>query len=86
MRQYWIEMKLKGMARPRKNPQYDPEKIIKELLSSVAESYMETKELKRTAEEFSMSTIKVRKLLITAGVYSSEQSDEVNDLYARGKQ
>ena len=37
-------MKLKGMARPRKNPQYDPEKIIKELLSSVAESYMETKE------------------------------------------
>ncbi len=61
------------------------ESIMKALLTAVAESYQETGEIKRTAEEFSMSAIKIRKLLITAGVYNNELADEVNDLFARGK-
>lgn len=69
------------MPRPRKNPVYDADKIIKELMAAVAESYEETGEMKITAEEFSMSALKVRKLLITAGAYSSEISDEINMLY-----
>ena len=69
------------MARPRKRPEYDPEKIMKELMTAVAESYEETGELKITAEEFCMSALKVRKLLITAGAYSNDISDEVNELY-----
>ncbi len=40
----WIEMitpkyRDKTMARPRKRPEYDPEKIIRELMDAVAESY-----------------------------------------------
>ena len=73
------------MARPRKRPSYDAEKIMKKLMSAVKESYEETGELKLTAEEFDMSPLKIRKLLITAGAYESEIADDVKDLFARGK-
>ena len=73
------------MARPKKKPAYDADKIMKDLIAAVTESYEETGEMKRTAEEFDMSPLKIRKLLITAGVYSNEISDEVNDLKAAGK-
>lgn len=73
------------MARPKKKPLYDAEKIMKELMAAVVESYEETRELKFTAEEFDMSALKIRKLLITAGAYGNEISDEVNALYAAGK-
>lgn len=54
------------MARPQKKPHYDAEKIMKELMLAVAESYEGTGELKLTAAEFALSPIKIRKLLITA--------------------
>lgn len=73
------------MARPKKKPLYDVEKILKELLKAVAESYDETRELKLTAEEFEMSPLKIRKLLITAGAYSNDISDEVIYLHQKGK-
>lgn len=73
------------MARPKKKPLYDAEKIMKELLKAVKESYDETGELKQTAEEFDMSPLKIRKLLITAGAYSNDFSDEVIYLHKKGK-
>lgn len=80
------------MARPQKKPQYDAEKIMKDLMLAVAESYEEMGELKLTAEEFDLSTIKVRKLLITAqekglvsGIYTNEIFEEVYELYVEGK-
>ena len=73
------------MARPKKRPHYDPDKIMKNLLDAVTESYEETGELKQTAVEFDMSPLKIRKLLITSRVYSNEISKVVNDLRAAGK-
>lgn len=73
------------MARPKKKPLYDAEKIMKELLKAVAESYDETGELKLTAEEFEMSLLKIRKLLITAGAYSNDISNDVIYLHEKGK-
>jgi len=73
------------MAKPKKKPDYEANKIIKDLLEVVAESYEQTGELKLTAQEFGMSALKIRKLLITAGVYHSEVSDKVNMLYSSGK-
>ena len=73
------------MGRQRKQPTYDSEKTMKRLMDAVTESYEETGELKITAEEFSMSALKVRKLLITAGKYHNEISDEIGRLYAQGK-
>jgi len=73
------------MSRPKKKLAYDAEKIMKELMAAVVESYDETRELKLTAEEFGMSALKIRKLLITAGAYCNDISDEVNELYYAGK-
>lgn len=64
---------------------YDAEIIMKKLIDAVVESYKETGELKITAEEFSMSALKIRKLLITAGEYHNDISDEVCRLYDAGK-
>lgn len=72
-------------GKTKKKPAYDAEKIMKELMAAVVESYEETGGLKLTGEEFDMSALKIRKLLITAGVYSNVISDEVNDLYAKRK-
>ena len=73
------------MGRPRKKPHYDSEKIMKELIGAVVESFEETGELKLTAAEFDMSPIKIRKILITAGVYESEISAQVQDIYRETK-
>ena len=73
------------MGRPRKKPHYDSEKIMKELIDAVVESFEETGELKLTAAEFDMSPIKIRKILITAGVYESEISAQVQDIYRETK-
>lgn len=73
------------MAQPKKKPDYDAKKIMKDLLEVVTESYEQNGELKLTAQEFGMSALKIRKLLITAGVYHSEVSDKVNMLYVSGK-
>ena len=73
------------MARPKKRLHYDADKIMKNLLYAVSESYEETGELKQTAVEFNMSPLKIRKILITSGAYSNEISKEVNDLRAAGK-
>ena len=54
------------MARPKKRPHYDLDKIMKNLLDAVSESYEETGELKQTAVEFNISPLKIRKLLITS--------------------
>ncbi len=80
------------MARPKKKPYYEAEKIMKDLMLAVAESYEETGELKLTAAEFALSSIKIRKLLITAQekgftseIYTNEIYEEVYSLYATGK-
>jgi hypothetical protein len=88
-------MKLTG--RPKKKPEYNPEEITNKLLETLTESYLnpgsgeETpddpkhRQLKSLAEEFSMTRLKVRKLPITAGVYETPISGEVNRLYRKGK-
>ena len=73
------------MARPKKRPYYDPDKIMKNLLDAVSESYEETGELKQTAVEFDMSPLKIRKLLVKSGAYNNDISKVVNDLSAAGK-
>lgn len=83
------------MSRPKKKPDYDPQKIASDIMVSVAEAYQNplshrddqsgTATLRAVADEFSMTPLKVRKLLITSGVYESEIADMVNELKAEGK-
>lgn len=79
------------MGRNKKNPEYDAEKMMKEFISSVVDCYLTSgadqgdNSIRGVAEEFDITPLKVRKILITAGVFSTDISDEVNDLFLRGK-
>lgn len=65
--------------------------IMQELLEAVSESYQDlTPEgdhpsLQEISDQFDLNPLKVRKLLITAGVYESAVSDKVNRLFQSGK-
>ena len=80
-------------GRPKKKPTYSEEMIMQELLSAISDAYLtggngkgETSppavSLRQVANEFDITLMKTRKLLITAGVYHTEISDEVNELKA----
>ena len=86
------------MARPRKKPEYNPEKILNELLDIVVDEYKKTLktiehkgEIKTISEELDIAPHKVRKLLITAGVrdgekyYINTSCDQVISLHNKGK-
>ena len=77
------------MGRKKKNPEYNADKIIKELLKAVAECYGShdgsNESLRYVSREFDITHLKARKLLITAGAYSTVTSDYVNSLKNDGK-
>ena len=82
------------MARPRKKPDYDPEQAMKEFLDAVADAFGSYDDrnpggsavpgLNAGAAEVGMTSLTARKLLITAGVYSTEMSRRVAKLRAEG--
>ena len=80
------------MPRPRKNPNYNPDQVMQDFMAAVADafgSYDDRKDkafpgLNAVAAEFGITALKARKLLITAGVYSTAVSRQVAELYAGG--
>lgn len=76
------------MPRPRKKPNYNPEIVMKELVAEAAELYATSEKevsIRQIADEFDMTPLKIRKLLITAGVFSSDICDQVLELSKSGK-
>lgn len=75
------------MSRPRKNPDYNAEMIMNEFLKDVAEYYEKSPQasLRDVAAEFDVTLLKVRKILITAGVYSTDISNEIQELEEQGR-
>ena len=69
--------------------------IAADLMSAVTYAYLNPTEdtadedghsqLKLLAEDFGMTPIKVRKMLITSGAYQTATSMKVNNLYSSGK-
>lgn len=83
-------------GRPKKKPAYNEQMIMQELLSAISDAYLtggrgkgrsavSSISLRQVSNEFDITLMKARKLLITAGVYHTEISDEVNELKAEGK-
>ena len=82
------------MPRPKKKKN-NMEKLSQQVLEAVTDAYLNPTEdtvdengkmsLNVLAGEFSMSRIKLRKLLITSGVYETPISRKVNELYNSGK-
>ena len=81
-----MEMKGKGMpGRLKKKPEYNPELQFNNFLQELSNAYEETGSLRILATELNISLLKLRKLLITAEVFTSDISIEINDLYQSGK-
>ena len=62
-------------------PEYDAGKNLKEQMESAVALYEEDCSLRSIADALTLNPIKVRKLLITAGVYESEVAEKVQDTF-----
>lgn len=86
---------MRRLARPKKNRETNTDDLITQLVEAVTDTYLNPPEntadengrmyLYLLAEEFSMTPIKVRKLLIASGVYQTDISKKINELYKSGK-
>ena len=86
---------MRRLARPKKHRETNTDDLISQLIEAVTDTYQNPPEntaddkghmyLNLLAEEFSMTPIKVRKLLISSGVYQTDISRRINELYKSGK-
>ena len=66
-----------GGGRKKLKPEYDVGKNLKEQMESAVALYDSKMSLQAIGDELGLNPIKVRKLLITAGVYESEVAEKV---------
>ncbi len=79
------------MPRPKKKPDYDAAQIMKDFMDTVAEAFgtyddrTDSRDpgLNAVAAEFGITALKARKLLITAGVYSTALSRQIAELQSK---
>jgi len=70
-----------GGGRKKLNPEYDAGKNLKEQMDSAVALYDSEMSLQAIGDELGLNPIKVRKLLITAGVYESEVAEKVKNTF-----
>lgn len=70
-----------GAGRKPLKPNYDAVAILQEQMQAAVALYNSNNSLQTIADTLSLNPIKVRKLLITAGVYESETADAVNSAF-----
>lgn len=70
-----------GGGRKKLKPEYDAGKNLKEQMDAAVALYDSEMSLQAIGEELGLNPIKVRKLLITAGVYESEVAEKVRDTF-----
>ena len=83
------------MPMPKRKPNYNPTSTMQELLTAVCDYYGDPVDdrqsedpdhisLHDVAERFDITVMKVRKLLITGGLYSTSLSRRIQELHAQG--
>ena len=72
-----------GGGRKKLKPEYDAGKNLKEQMESAVALYDSEMSLQAIADELGLNPIKVRKLLITAGVYESDVAEKVQDAFEK---
>ena len=70
-----------GGGRKKLKPEYDAGKNLKEQMERAMELYDSEMSLQAIGDELGLNPIKVRKLLITAGVYESEAAEKVKNTF-----
>ncbi len=73
--------KTQSSGRKPAKPEYSAEKNLTNLMDAAVALYKNDMSLQAIAEELSLNPIKVRKLLITAGVYQSDIADAVQQTF-----
>ncbi len=79
------------MGRPKKHPDYDRNGIVKEMIDEVMDYYLDDAGLEKdhfirdVARRFGITSLKVQKMLITAGLYETDVSHEVQAFYEQGR-
>ena len=76
-----------GGGRKKSKPDYNPSAVLQNQMDAAVVLYdkEEHPSLQTIANELDLNSIKVRKLLITAGVYKSEIADQVNRVFTSQK-
>ena len=80
------------MPRPKKKPNYNPNQVMQDFMLTVTDAFGSYDDrdndtasgLNAVAAEFGITSLKTRKLLITAGVYSTSLSRQIAELAAGG--
>lgn len=70
-----------GGGRKKLKPEYDAGKNLKEQMGNAVALYNSEMSLQAIGDALNLNPIKVRKLLITAGVYESEVAEKVQDTF-----
>jgi len=70
-----------GGGRKKLKPEYDAGKNLKEQMKSAVALYDSEMSLQAIADALNLNPIKVRKLLITAGVYESDVAEKVKNTF-----
>ena len=70
-----------GGGRKKLKPEYDAGKNLKEQMDAAVALYDSEMSLQAIGDELGLNPIKVRKLLITAGVYESEVAEKVKNTF-----
>ena len=70
-----------GGGRKKLKPEYDAGKNLKERMDAAVALYNSEMSLQAIGEELGLNPIKVRKLLITAGVYESDAAKKVKNTF-----
>ena len=70
-----------GGGRKKLKPEYDAEKNLKEQMDAAVALYGENCSLQSIGYALALNPIKVRKLLITAGVYESDVAEKVKNTF-----
>ena len=70
-----------GGGRKKLKPEYDAGKNLKEQLDAAVILYNSNTSLQAIGDALNLNPIKVRKLLITAGVYESDVAEKVQDTF-----
>ena len=70
-----------GGGRKKLKPEYDAEKNLKEQMNAAVTLYDSEMSLQAIGDALNLNSIKVRKLLITAGVYESDVAEKVKNTF-----
>lgn len=68
----------------KKKPNLNLEEIQQSMIDEVVELFQSNNSIRKIAASLSISPIKVRKILITAGVYTSSSQKDIEELYRGG--